>query len=103
MNPVPSSASAGSTGCFDGDCPRMQDGPANRKIARVFKIWNGRVAVVTLVFIVASYIAGASVPSDHLPTGTRKMVSGSGRERGSSTTGEPLRFAPQVAPSVFGI
>ena len=50
------------------------------------------------------YMGGAGVPSDHLSTGTKKMVSGSGTKRkGATTTGEPSRFAPQLAPSVFGM
>jgi hypothetical protein len=66
--------------------------------------WATRPDFPTLVFVVASYIGGAGVPSDHLPTGTTKMVSGSGTKRkGATTTGEPSRFAPQVAPSVFGM
>jgi hypothetical protein len=54
--------------------------------------------------LVAFYIGGAGVPSDHLATGTKKMVSGSGTKRkGATTTGEPSKFAPQLAPSVFGM
>jgi hypothetical protein len=66
--------------------------------------WATGPDFATLVFVVASYIGGAGVPSDHLPTGTKKMVSGSGtRRKGATTTGEPSRFAPQLAPSVFGM
>ena len=47
----------------------------------------------------------AAVPSDHLATGTKKTISGSGMSVNSSSykTGDPGRFAPQVAPSVFGL
>src|ERR1700691_4641854 len=65
------------------------------------KIRKVRVAeAVALVFM--SYITGARVPSDHLPTGTKKRVSGSRSSRVSKATGDPGRFAPQLAPAVFG-
>ena len=88
---------------LDSDDPRAQHAPANRKLASVIIISDGRVAVVGFIFIAVSYIGGAGVPSDHWATGTSKRVSGSGTRRGSSTTGEPSRFAPQVAGSVFGM
>ena len=43
---------------------------------------------IFIVFIVVSYITGAGVPSDHLPTGTKKTVSGSEIRRRSSPTAE---------------
>jgi hypothetical protein len=72
-------------------------------MASILRTRNGRVDASALFFIVVSYIGGAGVPSDHLATGTKKMVSGSGTKRGSSVTGESSRFAPQLAPSVFGM
>jgi hypothetical protein len=41
------------------------------------------------------------VPSDDLVTGTKNVVTGSGSPR-AAKTGEPLRFAPQLAASVGG-
>ena len=50
------------------------------------------------------YIAGAAVPSDHLPTGITNSVMGSGpsRNAGFRVTGELGRSAPQEALSVSG-
>jgi hypothetical protein len=49
----------------------------------------------------------AGVPSDHIHTGTMKIVNGSGeftdRDNGSRKTGDPARLAPQSAPSDFGL
>src|SRR5215472_6213871 len=51
-----------------------------------------------------SYITGAAVPSDHLPTGITNSVMGSGPSRncGFSVTGESGRSAPQEDLSVSG-
>jgi hypothetical protein len=47
------------------------------------------------------YFISSIVPSDHLVTGTIKIVTGSGALV-AAKTGEPLRFAPQLAASVGG-
>lgn len=54
---------------------------------------------------VRAYSLCADVPSDHRPTGTKKIISGSGTSVNSSLnkTGDPGRFAPQLDPSVFGM
>src|SRR5580692_6738768 len=51
-----------------------------------------------------SYITGATVPSDHLPTAITNSVIGSGPSRncGFSVTGESRRSAPQEDLSVSG-
>lgn len=43
---------------FGGHCPRTQQGPANRKLATVLKILDGKVAVVALIFFIVAFYIG---------------------------------------------
>lgn len=80
--------------------PKGLDVVGGRKLARWLEGANLRAGEPHCYFS-----ACAGVPSDHLPTGTKKIISGSGTSVNSSlnTTGDPGRFAPQLAPSVFGM
>ncbi len=79
--------------CLGGLSPGEQSDPARGNIAELGDGWlpfhpqRGRATF--------SYIGGATVPSDHLPTGIRNTVSRSGVSS-NAIIAEPGRPAPQA-------